>query len=110
MYSGNTYKAEVIQPSLIPSPGAEQIASFTLSDVIQLTGANTRDQTVAITIGENKVEKEITLSCETADITLAIAEAFTDEFSDYTFTAVNSDVIITANAKAQNVSISAELK
>ncbi|GEM_PF-3320601 len=111
-YVGNTYKSEVIQPSLIPSPGAVQIASFTLSDVIQLTGANTRDQIVAITIGENKVEKEITISSETTHITLAtaIAAAFTDEFTDYTFTAVNSDVMITANAKAQNVSISAELK
>lgn len=72
-YPGTTYRAEIIQPSLVPSPGSEQIASFTVSDVIQLTGVNTLNQTVAITIGENEVEKEITLSSETTDLTLATA-------------------------------------
>lgn len=112
MYPGNTYKAEVIQPSLVPSPGSEQIASFKISDVVPLTGTNTRNQTIAITIDGMSVEKVITLSSESTDSSLAtaIAEAFTDEFSGYAITAVNSDVIITANAKAKNVSISAELK
>ncbi|MGN7118109.1 S-layer homology domain-containing protein [Lysinibacillus odysseyi] len=111
-YPGNTYKAEVIQPSLIPSPGSEQIASFTVSDAIQLAGENTRNQTVAITIGEEEVEKEITLSSETTNSTLAaaIATAFADVFSDYTITAENNKVIIAANTKARNLTISARLK
>lgn len=111
-YPGTTYKAEVIQPSLVPSPGSEQIASFKISDVVPLAGTNTRNKTIAITIDGMSVEKVITLSSETTDSSLAtaIAEAFTDEFFGYTITAVNSDVIITANEKAQNVSISAELK
>lgn len=112
MYPGNTYKAEVIQPSLVPSPGSEQIASFKISDVVPLAGTNTRNQTIAITIDGMSVEKVITLSSESTDSSLAtaIAEAFTDEFSGYAITAVNSDLIITANAKTKNVSISAELK
>ncbi|WP_445478200.1 S-layer homology domain-containing protein [Lysinibacillus irui] len=111
-YPGTTYKAEVIQPSLVPSPGSEQIASFKISDVVPLAGTNTRNQTIAITIDGISVEKVISLSSETTDSSLAtaIAEAFTNEFSSYAITAVNSDVIITANAKAKNVSISAELK
>lgn len=111
-YPGTTYKAEVIQPSLIPSPGAEQIASFNISDAIKLEGATTRNQTIAITIGGAAVEKVMTLNSETTDSTLAaaIAEAFADEFSNYTITAENSSVIITANTKAQNAVISAELK
>lgn len=111
-FPGNTYKAEVIQPSLIPSPGSEQIASFTVSDAIQLAGENTRNQTVAITIGEEEVEKEITLSSETTNSTLAaaIATAFADVFSDYTITAENNKVIIAANTKARNLTISARLK
>lgn len=111
-YPGNTYKAEVVQPSLIPSPGLEQMASFTVSNAIQLAGEITRNQVVAITIGKNEVEKEITLSNETTNSTLAtaIAQAFAEEFSEYTITAENNKVIITANTKAQNVSISAELK
>lgn len=111
-YPGTTYKAEVIQPSLVPTPGSEQIASFKISDVVPLAGTNTRNQTIAITIDGISVEKVISLSSETTDSSLAtaIAEAFTNEFSSYAITAVNSDVIITANAKAKNVSISAELK
>lgn len=111
-YPGTTYKAEVIQPSLIPSPGSEQIASFKVSDVIPLEGTNTRNQTIAITIDGKTVEKEITLSNESTDATLAtaIAGAFADAFSGYDITAENSDVIITSKTKSQNVPISAELK
>ncbi|MGK4044281.1 S-layer homology domain-containing protein [Heyndrickxia oleronia] len=111
-YPGTTYKAEVIQPSLIPSPGSQQIASFKVSDVIALEGTNTRNQTVAITIDGTEVEKVITLSNETTDTTLAtaIAEAFADVFSGYDITAENSDVIITSKTKSQNVPISAQLK
>lgn len=39
-----------------------------------------------------------------------LKSAFVDEFSNYTITAENSSVIITANTKAQNAVISAELK
>lgn len=111
-YPGTTYKAEVIQPSLIPSPGSQQIASFKVTDVIALEGTNTRNQTVAITIDGTEVEKVITLSNETTDTTLAtaIAEAFADVFSGYDITAENSDVIITSKTKSQNVPISAQLK
>ena len=111
-FPGNTYKAEVIKPSLVPSPGSQQIASFTISDVIALEGTTTRNQTIAITIDGTPVEKVITLSSEATDSTLAaaIAEAFTDAFPNYAITAENNNVIITANAEAQNVIITAELK
>ncbi|MEC0123196.1 S-layer homology domain-containing protein [Paenibacillus pabuli] len=111
-YPGITYKAEIIQPSLVPSPGSQQIASFTISDVIALEGTTTRNQTIAITIDGTPVKKVITLSSEATDSTLAaaIAEAFTNAFPNYAITAENNNVIITANAEAQNVLISAELK
>ncbi|MGC5774815.1 S-layer homology domain-containing protein [Paenibacillus pabuli] len=112
MYPGITYKAEVIKPSLVPSPGSQQIASFTISDVIALEGTTTRNQTIAITIDGTPVEKVITLSSETTNSTLAaaIAEAFTNAFPNYAITAEKNNVIITANENAQNVLISAELK
>lgn len=111
-YPGTTYKAEVIQPSLIPSPGAEQIASFTVSDVIELTGTSTRNQRVAITVGGEEIEKVVTLSSgmTATDLASTIATAFSNEFEGFSISVDGEKVILTADEKTSNVDISVQLK
>lgn len=111
-YPGNTYKAEIIQPSLIPSEGSEQIASFTISDVIELTGTSTRNQSVAITVGGEEIEKVVTLSSgmTATDLASTIATVFSNEFEGFSISADGADVILTANEKTSDVAISVQLK